>query len=71
VDISLGVVGCLVHLVSNGVLCGRCTAGQAGVSVLGDRLVGLLGCLSTTALDGLGNVVGSVLRMMLAVIIVE
>ena len=60
-DISLGVVGGLVELVSNGVLCGGGTAANAGVVVLGDGLVGLLGCLGAGTLDGLGNVVGGVL----------
>jgi hypothetical protein len=61
VDISLGVVGGLVELVSNSVLCGGGTATNAGVVVLGDGLVGLLGCLGAGTLDGLGNVVGGVL----------
>jgi hypothetical protein len=61
VDISLGVVGGLVQFVSDGVLGGGGTAADAGVVVLGDRLVGLLGCLGAGTLDGLGNVVGGVL----------
>lgn len=82
VDISLGVVGALVNLVSKGVLCGGGAGSEGSVSVLGNRLkkklvfeadevedemvektylVSLLGSLSTRALDGLGNVVGSVL----------
>jgi hypothetical protein len=61
VDISLGVVGGLVELVSNGVLGGGGTAADAGVVVLGNGLVGLLGCLGAGTLDGLGNVVGGVL----------
>lgn len=81
-DISLGVVGGLVDLVSKGVLCGGSAGSEGSVSVLGNRLkmklvfeageiedetvvktylVSLLGSLSTRALDGLGNVVGSVL----------
>ena len=82
VDISLGVVGGLVDLVSEGVLCGGGAGSEGSVSVLGNRLkrklifeaddferemvvdtylVSLLGSLSTRALDGLRNVVGSVL----------
>ena len=61
VDISLGVVRCLVLLVDNGILCGGSTAAKAGIRVLGDVLVGLLGCLGTTALDGLSDVVNGVL----------
>ncbi len=61
VDISLGVVGSFVDLVRDGILSGRGTRGQACVRVLGDRLVGLLGCLSTGALDSLRDVVGGVL----------
>lgn len=56
VDISLGVVGTLIHLVSNSVLGGSGTAAQACVGVLGDRLVSLLGSLSSGALDGLSDV---------------
>jgi hypothetical protein len=61
VDISLGVVAGLVDLVSNGILCGSGAGAEAGVAVLGNLLVGLLGSLGTGALDGLGNVVGGVL----------
>ena len=60
-DISLGLVGGLVELVSDGILCGSGAGAQAGIVVLGDLLVGLLGSLRTGALDGLGNVVGGVL----------
>ena len=60
-DISLGLVGGLVELVSNGILCGGGAGAEACVVVLGDLLVGLLGSLSTGALDGLGNVVCGVL----------
>jgi hypothetical protein len=62
VDISLGVVGGLVELVSDGILGGSGTAAQAGIAVLSNLLVGLLGSLGTGALDGLGNVVGGVLE---------
>lgn len=42
VDIGLGVVGCLVLLVDNGILCSGSSATQASIRVLGDMLVGLL-----------------------------
>jgi hypothetical protein len=61
VDISLGVVGELVLLVNNGILGGAGTGGDLGIVVLSDVLVGLLGSLSASALDGLGDVVGGVL----------
>lgn len=61
VDISLGVVGELVLLVDNGILGGAGTGRDLGVVVLGDVLVGLLGSLSASTLDGLGDVVGGVL----------
>ena len=61
VDVSLGVVAGLVDLVGDGVLGGRSARSEGRVAVLGDRLVGLLGCLSTGALDGLRDVVGGVL----------
>jgi hypothetical protein len=63
VDISLGVVAGLVDLVSNSILCGSGAGAEAGVAVLGNLLVGLLGSLGTGALDGLGNVVGGVLEI--------
>jgi hypothetical protein len=62
VGISLGVVGFLVELVSDGILCGGGTGAQAGIVVLGNLLVGLVGSFGTGALDGLGNVVGGVLQ---------
>ena len=62
VDIGLGVVAGFVLLVDNGVLGRRGTRAEAGVVVLGNRLIGLLGSLSTSALDGLGHVVCGVLR---------
>lgn len=61
-DIGLGVVLGLVHLVSNGVLGGGCAGAQASITVLGDLLVGLLGGGGSGTLDGLGDVVGSVLK---------
>jgi hypothetical protein len=63
VDISLGVVAGLVELVSNGILCGSGAGAEAGVVVLGNLLVGLLGSCGTGALDGLGNVVCGVLEI--------
>ena len=59
--ISLGVVAGLVNLIGDGVLGGRGARAEGRVAVLGDRLVGLLGCLSTGTLDGLRDVVGGVL----------
>lgn len=61
VDIGLGVVGNLVLLVEDGILSGAGAGAQAGIVVLSDVLVGLLGSLGTGALDGLGDVVGGVL----------
>lgn len=60
-DISLGVVGRLVELVSNCILGGSGTGAQVCVAVLGNILVGLLGSLRAGALDGLRNVVCGVL----------
>lgn len=60
-DVGLDVVGLLVLLVNNGILSGGGAAGQAGIVVLSDTLVGLLGSSSTSALDGLRDVVGGVL----------
>ncbi len=60
-DISLGLVAGLVELVSNGILGSGGSGTNRGVTILGDLLVGLLGCLGTSTLDGLGNVVGGVL----------
>jgi hypothetical protein len=61
VDIGLGVVGELVLLVGNGILSGAGTSGDLGIVVLSDILVCLLGSLSASALNGLGDVVGGVL----------
>jgi hypothetical protein len=63
VDISLGVVAGLILLVDDGILACSQAGAEGGIGVLGDRLVGLLGCLSTSALDGLSDVVGGVLWM--------
>ena len=60
-DIGLGVVGELVLLVGNGILSGAGTGGDVGIVVLSDILVCLLGSLSASALNGLGDVVGGVL----------
>jgi hypothetical protein len=65
VDISLGVVGELVLLVTEGILGGAGTSSDVGIAVLGDALVGLLGSLGTGALDGLSDVVGGVLDLRL------
>lgn len=61
VGVGLGVVGDLVLLVDDGVLGGASAGADAGVVVLGDVLVGLLGSSGTGALDGLRDVVGGVL----------
>lgn len=60
-DISLGVVLGFIELVTDGVLGGRGTGGDAGIVVLGDVLVGLLGSGSTSSLNSLSDVVGGVL----------
>lgn len=62
VSSALGIVLLLRGLVGDGVLAGSQAGSEAGIRVLGDALVGLLGCLGTSALDGLGDVVGGVLR---------
>jgi hypothetical protein len=65
VGVGLGVVGDLVLLVDDGILGGAGAGTQAGIVVLGDVLVGLLGSLGTGALNGLSDVVGGVLGVML------
>ena len=60
-DIGLGVVAGLILLVDECVLGRGGTRGEGCVAILGDLLVGLLRCLSTGALDSLGDVVGGVL----------
>lgn len=52
----------LVLLVEDGVLSSASAGAQLGVIILGDLLIGLLRDLGTSALNRLGNVVGSVLR---------
>ena len=63
VDISLAVVGLLVDLVADGVAGGLGACSEAGVAVLGDGLVGLLGSGGAGALDGLADVVCGVPEM--------
>lgn len=60
-DISLGVVSRLVKLVLDGIDTGVGAGGKVGITVLGDLLVGLLGGGGSSTLNGLGDVVGSVL----------
>lgn len=62
VDIGLNIVGLLVLLVDDGILSSGSAASEAGIVVLGDTLVGLLGGSGSGALDGLRDVVGGVLR---------
>ena len=62
VDISLGVVRGLILLVNDSVLCSGGSGREGCVVVLGDGLVGLLGCLSSGTLDGLRDVVCGVLE---------
>jgi len=59
-------VALLVLLVDNSILGGSGTGAEACVRVLGDVLVGLLGCGSTGTLDGLGNVVCGVLEIIIS-----
>jgi hypothetical protein len=61
VDISLGVVGNLVLLVGKSVLGSAGAGRDVGITALGDVLVGLLGSLSTSSLDGLSDVVNGLL----------
>jgi len=61
VDISLGVVDMLVLLVTDGIDGGAGTGVEAGIGVLGDLLVGLLGSGGTGTLNGLRDVVGGLL----------
>jgi hypothetical protein len=68
VGISLGVVRSFVLLVDNGVLGGRGTASQAGIRILGDVLVGLLGSTGTGTLDALRGLVCEVLEVKMSVV---
>jgi hypothetical protein len=61
VDIGLGIVGFLVFLVEESILCGAGTGADVGIRVLSDVLVSLLRSGGTGALDGLRDVVGGVL----------
>lgn len=60
--LALSLVLALVQAISNGIDSGRCARADGLVGVLGNGLVGLLGCLSAGALHGLADVVGCVLR---------
>lgn len=60
-DIGLGVVGKLVLLVAERVLGSAGAGRDVGIAALSDILVGLLGSLSSSALDGLSDVVGGLL----------
>lgn len=62
VDISLGVVSRLVCLVLNGIDTGAGAGGKAGIAVLGNLLVGLLGGGGGSTLNGLRYVVRSLLE---------
>lgn len=52
-DISLSIVGRLVLLIDKSVLASSQAGREGCIVVLGDRLVGFLGCLGAGALDGL------------------
>jgi len=60
VHISLSVVLLLIGLVGDGITGGLGSGAEAGVGILCNVLVGLLGSSGTGALDGLGHVVGGV-----------
>lgn len=57
VDVSLSVVCLLVDLVGDGITSGLCSGTDAGIAVLGNILVSLLGCGGACTLDGLRDVV--------------
>lgn len=61
VDIGLSVMDVLVLLVTESVNGSVSASADAGIGVLGDLLVGGLGGLGTSTLDGLRDVVGGVL----------
>ena len=67
VEIGLAVVGLLVELVADGITSSLGAGADAGVAVLGDLLVGLLGSGGGGSLDGLGDVVGGVPKQWLLV----
>lgn len=56
-DIGLDIMRFLVLLVDDSILGSRGTAGQAGVAVFSNALVGVHGGLSSSALGGLRDVV--------------
>lgn len=60
-DIGLGVVGELVLLVGKSILGSAGAGRDIGITALSDVLVGLLGSLSSSALDGLSDVVNGLL----------
>lgn len=62
VDIGLGVVGHLILLIDEGVLGSGGASRELGFVALRDVLVGLLGGLGTSTLDGLSDVVGGLLE---------
>lgn len=70
-DVGLGVVDVLVLLVTEGINGSVSTSAEAGIGVLSDLLVGGLGGLGTSTLDGLRDVVGGVLDAHLLVYCVE
>lgn len=59
-DISLSVVALLVNLVGDSITGSLSSCANGGVAVLSNTLVCLLGCGSTSTLDGFRNVVGGV-----------
>jgi hypothetical protein len=67
VDVGLGVVGHFVLLVDQSILGSGGTSADAGIVVLGDLLVGLLGSLSSGALDSLADVLSGVLNVFMLV----
>lgn len=60
-DFGLVVMGNFILLIDKSVLGGGGTSGDIGIVVLGNLLVTLLGGFSTSALDGLTDVLGGVL----------
>lgn len=60
VNIGLAVVSLLIDLVGDGITSGLGTGGELRVVVLGHVLVGFFRGSGGGALDGLGDVVGSV-----------
>jgi hypothetical protein len=60
-------VGLLINLIGEGVLCGSGAGAQGSIAVLGDLLVGLLAGSGTSSLDGLGDVVNGVPKVIMLV----